>query len=226
MNPYLLYQEMVAGTGKGWCTQHAQLYVFFANRAGIPTRLLLGARTEGNSIFFTGHTWAESYIKEQQRWAFVDLSHAIINVTDKKGMVFNTVELMHLNQHDAFDSAFARIYKDWEYQILPFAGGKDSLITVPFVTCNQVVKEEFIPHAIIKFRRPPNVEDVRYIYDGFLKDRTFMWANLERYLFKPPLAYSFYPTEGKKTYLIRLSLFYGFVAMLILFIFVAIRQRK
>ncbi len=226
MNPYRLYKEMVAGTAKGWCTQHAQLYVFFANRAGIPTRLLLGARTEGNSIFFTGHTWAESYLKEQQCWAFVDLSHGIICVTDKQGKVFNTLELMFLNQHETFDNIFARIYKDWEYQNLPFESDADSLTTVPFVACNQVVKQEFIPHAIIKFRRPPNVEDVRYIYDGFFKDKTFLWANLERYLFKPPLAYSFYPTEGMRTYLLRQSLFYGFLGVLLLFIFAALKKQK
>ncbi len=43
MNPLTLYKEMTEGTGKGWCTQHAQLYVYWANRAGIPTRFVFGA---------------------------------------------------------------------------------------------------------------------------------------------------------------------------------------
>jgi hypothetical protein len=55
------------------------------------------------------------------------------------------------------------------------------------------------------------VEDVRTIYTGFWKDATFLWGNLERYLFKPPLAYSFYPTEGKQTYFVRWALFSGLI---------------
>ena len=224
MNPFLLYKDMSAGTGKGWCTQHAQIYVFFANRAGIPTRFVFGARTEGNSIVYTGHSWAESYIKEQNRWAFVDFTHAIIYVTDKKGLALNSAELFHLNQHDSFDSTFARLYRDWEWQKLKVEETVDSLVTVPFQLCNRVVKSEFIPQAIIKFRRPPNVEDVRNNYSDLFKDRTFFLGNLERYFFKPPLAYSLYPTEGARTYLIRRSLLFGLLLMGGLLIWVIFRK--
>ncbi len=212
MNPLLLFEEMVSGDCKGWCTQHGQIWVFFANRAGIPTRLMQGARNEDNHFVYTGHTWAESYIPEQQRWAFVDLSHSHIYITDKNGLVLNTVELFNLTQHDAFDSVSARIYKDWEWKDLPIEAGEDSIVTVPFAQCNQVAKNQFIPQSIFKFRRPPAVEDVRYDYTGFLKDATFMWANLERYLFKPPLSYSLYPTEGRRTYIIRHLLFWSMLA--------------
>lgn len=211
MNPWLIYQEMIAGTGKGWCTQHGQIWVFFANRAGIQTRLMLGARTQDNEFVYSGHTWAESFIPEQNRWAFVDLSHSHIHITNKKGEVLNTAELFHLNQHDAFDSTYARIYKDWEWKDLPVDIEEDSVITTPFAFCNGVIKTEFSALSIFKYRRPPNVEDVRSIYKGFRKDATFLWGNLERYLFKPPLAYSFYPTEGKQTYFVRWALFFGFV---------------
>ena len=211
MNPWLIYQEMINGTGKGWCTQHGQIWVFFANRAGIQTRLLQGARTQDNQFVYSGHTWAESYIPEQHRWAFVDLSHSHIYISDKKGKVLNTAELFHLNQHDAFDSTFACIYKDWEWKDLAVEIEKDSVVTVPFSLCNRVVKKEFSALSIFKIRRPPNVEDVRSIYTGFWKDTTFLWSNLERYLFKPPLAYSFYPTEGKQTYFVRWVLFSGLI---------------
>ena len=211
MNPWLIYQEMIAGTGKGWCTQHGQIWVFFANRAGIQTRLLLGARTQDNEFVYSGHTWSESFIPEQNRWAFVDLSQSHIYITDKKGQVLNTAELFHLNQHDAFDSTSIRIYKDWQWTDLPAETGSDSIITVPYNFCNQFIKTEFSALSIFKFRRPPNVEDVRAIYKGFWQDATFLWGNLDRYLFKPPLAYSFYPTEGKQTYFVRWALFSGLV---------------
>jgi len=218
MNPWLIYQEMVAGTGKGWCTQHGQIWTFFANRAGIPTRLMQGARTQDNDFVYTGHTWSESYIKEQHRWAFVDLSHSHIYITNKHGRVLNTAELFFINQVNAFDSTFARTYKDWEWKDLAVDPGADSIVSVSFKECNKVVKKEFSSHAIFKIRRPPNVEDVRTIYSDFFKDATYCWGNLERYLFKPPLAYSFYPTSGKRTYVIRWLLFFSMILVMVVLV--------
>jgi len=216
MNPYRLYCEMVAGTGKGWCTQHAQVWVFWANRAGIPTRFVFGARTQDNTIVYTGHAWAESYIREQNRWAFVDMSQGELYITNKEAQVLNTAELFHLNQHNAFDGTYVRVYVDWVWEKHPGIPGKDTLVTVPFALCNELVRSEFTAQSILKYRRPPNVEDVREIYAGFFNDRTFLLGNLERYLFKPQLAYSFYPTEGGHTYFIRRFLFF---ALLTSFVF-------
>src|SRR6185312_6624977 len=56
-NPWLICQEMINGTGKGWCTQNAQVYTFFANRAGIPTRFVFGANTQGDVVIYNGHSW-------------------------------------------------------------------------------------------------------------------------------------------------------------------------
>jgi hypothetical protein len=226
MNPWMLYNDMAYGTGKGWCTQHAQLYVYWANRAGIPTRFVFGARTQDNTIVYTGHAFAESWIKEQNRWAFVDLSHAQIYVTDRQGKVLNTAELFQLNQLGAWDSTYTRVYMDWEWPArlnLPYA---DTVVTLPFTQCNAEVHSEFTPHSIFKYRRPPNVEDVREIYTGFYRDRTFLLGNLERYLFRPQLAYSLYPTEGKETYYLRQGLFFGMVGSLILWVVFRWRSRR
>jgi hypothetical protein len=214
-DPYRLYNELVAGTGKGWCTQNAQVFVFWANRAGVPTRFVFTARTQDNTIVYTGHSIAECYVREQNRWAFVDLQAGQAYVTDKHGEVLNTAELFHLSQHDSFDSTFARVYVDEARQKVLGTSRADTVVTAPFALCNQNIHNEFSPHAIFKYRRPPNVEDVRDIYAGFYKDWTFLWGNLERYLFKPPLAYSFYPTEGAQTYLLRRVLFVALLASLL-----------
>ena len=226
MNPLDLYHAMVEGTGKGWCTQNAQLWVFWANRAGIATRFVFGARTEAdNKIVYTGHAWAESFVPEQNRWAFVDLAHAQAYIADREGLVLNSAELLHLNQHNAFDSVFARIYVDREWKDLPGITQTDTVVTVAFALCNNVVRRQLTPHSVINYRRPPNVEDVRAIYTGFLRDRTFLMGNLERYLFKPQLAYSFYPTGGAHTYVVRRILFFAFLAFLVLWIGLRLRKR-
>jgi hypothetical protein len=226
MDAWTLYSEMAAGTGKGWCTQHAQIYVYWANRAGIPTRFVFGARTQDNTITYTGHSFAESFIREQNRWAFVDLSHSFIYVTDKKGQALNTAELFHLNQLNAFDSTHARIYADWEWQPKFGLQSSDTVVTWPYAQCNATLRGEFIAQSIFKYRRPPNVEDVREIYTGFVRDRTFLFGNLERYLFKPQLAYSLYPTEGKTTYFVRRALFFAWLASLVVWMASAVKNKK
>ncbi len=223
---WVLYNELVKGTGKGWCTQHAQSWVFWANRAGIPTRFVFNARTQDNTIAYSGHSFGESYIREQGRWAYTDLTQGQCYITDREGKVLNTAELMQLNQHNAFDSTYARLYVDWQWQKHPGITGTDTVETVPFTACNDLFRVEFPVNSILKYRRPPNVEDVRDIYTGFLKDRTFLLGNLERYIFKPQLAYSFYPTEGEHTYFIRRLLFYSLLASIALSMYVSYLGRK
>ena len=200
--------------------------MFWANRAGVPTRFVFNARTQDNTIAYSGHAFAESYIREQGRWAYVDLSQGQCYITNREGQVLNTAELFQLNQQNAFDSTYARLYVDWLWEKHPGIPGTDTIVTVPLPLCNTAIRNEFPVNSILKYRLPPNVEDVRDIYTGFWKDRTFLTANLERYLFKPQLAYSFYPTEGGHTYFIRRVLFFSLIVSIALWMISARIARK
>ncbi len=209
MDPWRLFREMVAGTGKGWCTQNAQIYTFFANRAGVPTRFIFAAYTQDNVVVFNGHSWAESFVREQGRWAHVDPSHSLIAIQDRKGQVLNTADLMALNEHGTYDGLTARIFKDWHWKTLDVEAGK--AVNVPYAQVNLLPKTHLNRQSIIKYRRPPNVEDTRDIYSMLLKSPTYTWVNFQRYLFKPTLAYSKLPTDGVRTYALRQSLFAALV---------------
>ena len=67
---------------------------------------------------------------------------------------------------------------------------------------------------------------MREIYTGFINDRTFLVGNLERYLFRPQLAYSLYPTEGADTYHLRQGLFFGLIGSIVLWIVFRLRSRR
>lgn len=218
MDPWRIFQEMVGGTGKGWCTQNALIYTFFANRAGIPTRFVFGHNTQDNVIIYNGHSWAESWVKEQGRWAHVDPSHTLIAIQDKKGNVLNTADLMHLNEHETYEGVTARIMKDWHWKDLPAAAtaAPGASVSVPYGLVNLLPKTHLNRQSIIKYRRPPNVEDTRDIYSMLLKSPTFTWVNFKRYLFEPTLAYSKLPTNGLRTYAVRQSLFVGLVVAFVL----------
>ena len=211
MDPWSMCQEMINGTGKGWCTQNAQIYTFFANRAGIPTRFVFGANTQDDVIIYNGHSWAESWVKEQNRWTYVDMTQSLFGVQDKHGALLNTADILQLCQHDAFDGITARIFKDWHWKDLPVEAKPLTPVTVPFGSVNWLARQEYTNNAVIKFRHPPNVEDIRGIYSMLLKDRTFAWENFKRYLWDPPAVYSLLPTDGPRTYRIRQTLLAGLV---------------
>jgi len=223
--PFQIYKEMDSGESQGWCTQHAQMFTYFANRAGLQARLIQGARLEGNEFVLTGHTWVEAWIPEQGRWAWVDPSYGLVYAKDKNGRFLNTVELSELRQHDAWDGVTARVYKDWGW---PELDGEDgTFVNADFADVNGIVERQFVTSSIYKWRRPPNVEDIRYDYGMLFKNSTFFWGNLERYWFKPPLALANFPTDGARTYWIRHILLWGFVASLIAtFAFAGLRRRS
>ena len=208
-SPLQIYQQMRDGTGQGYCTQHGQIFVFFANRAGLSTRLVVGARRQRNNFVFTGHTWVETWIPEQARWAWVEPSYAVIWAKDKNGRFLNSVEIANLRQHAAWEGVTARIYKDWGWPDIE--GQSGTLVDAPFDAVNGVVERQFITSSVYKWRRPPNVEDLRLDYGIIFKDSTFFWGNLVRYYFKPPLAYANYPSEGTRTYWIRHLLLWSFL---------------
>lgn len=226
MDPWHMCQEMIAGTGKGWCTQNAQIYTFFANRAGVPTRFIFGANTQNDVVIYNGHSWAESWVKEQNRWTYVDITQSIVGVKDAQGRFMNTADIFSSVEHDTFGGVTAHIFKDWHWRKLPIEAKPLTAVDVPFSMVNAMAKSEYSPQTIIKYRHPPNVEDIRDMYSMLLKDRTFAWTNFKRYLWDPPLAYSKLPTDGPRTYLVRQSLFIALAAAVIALLFATFAKRR
>lgn len=212
MDPLAIFEEMRAGTGKGWCTQNAQIFAFFANRASVPTRFIFGATVQDNVILYNGHSWNECWLEDQQRWVYVDPQAIVCGVFDASGRALNSADILHLSRHDTYEGVTARTYKNWQWKDLPVEAPPDEAVTVPFAFVNTTAKKQANEQTIIKYRLPPNVEDVRDIYSMLLTSPTFAWTNFKRYLWQPAPAYSMYPTHGARTYRIRQSLFAALVA--------------
>lgn len=217
-DPLRIYQELRDGTGKGWCTQNAQVYTFFANRAGVPTRYVFGATVQDNRHVYNGHSWAESYLAEAGRWTYVDPQASIIAVYGRAGQPLNSADLLQLCTHDELGGVTARIFKDWGWKDLPYEAAPGAAVNVPFNLVCRCAKNQFNLQTIIKYRRPPNVEDQRDLYGMLLRNRVYAWTNFRRYLFEPAPAYSLLPTEGARTYFVRRSLFAGLGLSLVLLV--------
>ena len=223
-DPFVIYQNMRSGEGQGYCTQHAQIFLLFANRAGLSTRLVVCARTKGNNFIYSGHSWIETWVPEQGRWAWGDPSFAFVYATNTKGELLNSIDIAHLRKHAAWDGVTTRLYKDWATPDVPGEAG--TFVDVPFPDVVEVVQDQFVTSGIYKWRRPPNVEDLRSNYMLLFKNWEFFRGNLERYYFKPPLAIANFPTEGNRTYLIRHVLLWSFLLSLVGFFVSLWRSRK
>jgi len=212
MNPFEIFNQMCKGTGKGWCTQNAQIFAFFANRAGVPTRFVYCATVQSNQFVYDGHAWTESFLREQNRWIYTDPVKAIVGVFDRQGRALNTADVFQLCQYGAFDGTTARIFKKWLWKDLPIEASPDTAVDVPFALVNATARRQFSRQTIIKYRRPPNVEDIRHHYGMLLKSWTFTWTNFKRYLYRHDLAYSNFPTNGNRVYRLRQLLFGALLA--------------
>lgn len=215
MDPLGIFEEMRGGTGKGWCTQNAQIFTFFANRAGVLTRFIFGATVQSNVVVYNGHSWSECWLEDQQRWVYVDPQAIVCGVFDSQGRALSSADLLHLARHQAFDGITARTYKNWRWKDIPVEASPEEAITVPFALVNATAVKQANEQTIIKYRLAPNVEDVRDMYSMLLTSPTFAWTNFKRYLWQPAPAYSMYPTHGAQIYRLRQSLFVALVASLV-----------
>ena len=210
-NPFQIFNEMRHGTGKGWCTQNAQIFTLFANRAGVATRFVYCHTVQSNQFIYDGHSWTESYIEEQNRWVYSDPMKALVGVFDRQGLALNTADVFQLTQYKTYDGIHARIFRNWCWKDLPIEADPNTAIDVPFELVTFTPEQQFTPHAIIKYRRPPNIEDIRDMYSMWFTSWSFAWSNFTRYLWHYDLAYSNMPTKGEFVYRLRQSLFVGLI---------------
>ena len=114
-----------------------------------------------------------------------------------------------LQRGDAGQGRLGALVQVWSVGGEAVEAAPGAPVTVPFAWVNEMAKVEFTQQSILKYRRPPNVEDLRNIYSMLGQSRVFAWTNFRRYLCTPDLAYSKFPTNGVATYRLRQSLFAG-----------------
>lgn len=131
-SPLQTYYGATNGEFEIWCGQFANMYAFFANAAGIPTRLvsvdngMIDVVNTNEKVNAGGHTFAESYIHEQKRWAFVDLTHRKIYITNSQEEVMNSVDLAYINQTGVLDGVKVKIYENGQIVTRDYSEVNDS----------------------------------------------------------------------------------------------------
>ncbi len=103
-------QVLNVAEGEGiplFCRQRALMKAFLLNVAGVPTRLVWSGRTI-DGVLMSSHAFTESFVAEQGRWAYSDLSHNIDYLTGPDGGVLNAADMLFLISSGALSDTAAK----------------------------------------------------------------------------------------------------------------------
>lgn len=119
LSPLNQFRFVCSKKSKLWCGNYAGIFNFFADCANIPARMV---SIEGNldEVDFSKHIFSECYIREQNRWAFVDLNSRKLNVRNLEGMFLNTVDLLNINTLKNYETITALCYNNGKTDTIPY----------------------------------------------------------------------------------------------------------
>ncbi|HTQ63759.1 MAG TPA: transglutaminase domain-containing protein [Puia sp.] len=119
LHPLRQLQSIENGKSEIWCGNFTSIFTFLVSSAGLPVRLVtcgeIGQRYSNGE-----HVFCEVYMKEDQTWAYVDLTSGNILVQYQKKWM-NTIDIQRLIRYPLEDSALVA----YHFQ-------NDSIDKVPF----------------------------------------------------------------------------------------------
>ena len=137
-----IYQKAREGLSKMTCNEFSEVYYVFANIAGIKTRRvgIVGFGDSDGIVKLSGHHFNESFIPEQNQWAFVD-------ITSHKAFVLNE-EMRALNTFELFMANISGNYEGLTSQTID----SDSTINEPYVQNRSNEEYYFSPNSLIQYK--------------------------------------------------------------------------
>ncbi len=196
-SPLRIFQRVVAGRGKIWCSQQAKIYCFFANLAGLPTRLVsLAGRVD--DVITTGHAFAETFLAATGTWAKVDTSLNKLLVLNSSGRPLDSAEVYLAIVSGHLEGLTVRTFRDGAVVSEPYADG--SIADAYYYT----------PGANLVYHPA----------------RSRTQGALARYFFWPEYAFSLDGALQKRVYALRRALFIAWAAAALLTVAALILKRE
>ncbi|MGZ3918838.1 MAG: hypothetical protein ACXVNM_01645 [Bacteroidia bacterium] len=142
LSPLIQYKIACKKENKVDCANYTDIFHLFANCAGVPTRKI-GLMGSISGISTSGHVLNESYISEQEKWAFVDLTAKKLLVLNSRNEVLNTADLF--NSLNAYN---------FEGKKAIFINEKNHIDTVDYATVNQSEIDFLKPTTLLYIIKP------------------------------------------------------------------------
>ncbi|THU31139.1 transglutaminase domain-containing protein [Niastella caeni] len=200
LSPVNQLKYVQAGKSKLWCGNYTSIFAFFACKAGVPVRLVSCGDGINGNISTGGHVFAEVWLKEINRWSYVDLLARTVSI--KKGDQFlNVIDVSRLLKYPGDDPDLVAAYFDG-----------DSIVQKPFSQVAHTARYYF--HKDNSFR---------FYFNDFLK-RQIPKNLLERgkKIFYTRPYYAMYGDNlaiGQSQFMFRIITTYGLFLLLALCLF-------
>ena len=94
LRPLELFKAAKSLQSPVWCGTYSSLFLFFCASHHITCRYIESTGGPDN------HVISECYIPELKQWIIVDLTHRIINASDKKGNYLNAADIINMYKED------------------------------------------------------------------------------------------------------------------------------
>lgn len=199
LNGLSVFFSVLDSGNKVWCSNLASMYCAFANLVGLPSRQVTVVGAEKN-VGFTGHTFAETYIREEQSWAMVDLTAHRALVVDPSDHVVNSSQLLNSLQ----------VLQDLPFTAYVYESG--GIVARPYSAHNHLDKNYFGPNSSLLFFKQASSS-------AFLRRA---WT----YLAYPKLLLSSNPTRIVRLYRIWRSAQIGLLFSIVAVVWFSARHRR
>ena len=111
LSPFRQFNLAKTKQSKVWCGNFSDIFSFFAQCAGITTRLVCLEGKIGD-ISKSGHSFNEAYIKELQKWVFVDLTSNSLFAKSSSNQYLNSIEFYNLYKLSPKEITITRFIND------------------------------------------------------------------------------------------------------------------
>jgi hypothetical protein len=138
LNPLEQLQSIEAGKSKAWCGNFSAIFSWFATASGLQVRIVSCGFPE-RGVSTGNHEFCEVYLKEEQVWAYVDLTSKNI-LTKCDGKWLNAIDIDRLLSYRLRDSNFLALHFE-----------EDSIIEIPFDKVSSLAAYYFHTNAIFSF---------------------------------------------------------------------------
>ncbi|HTI09663.1 MAG TPA: hypothetical protein VL832_13935 [Puia sp.] len=132
LSPIAQLECVRAGRSKLFCGNYGRIFAFFSDKAGVPARYIESG-TLTNGILNGPHVVNEVYLKEYNKWAYVDLTDSIVFVK-KNDQFLNAVDILRLLRYDRDDP-----------ETIAWSRHGDSLVRLPFGQASFFARNAFNP---------------------------------------------------------------------------------
>ncbi|MBN4065975.1 hypothetical protein JYT51_01425 [Candidatus Amoebophilus asiaticus] len=194
LSPLNQFKCAKKGVSKIWCGNFAEIYTYFANQAGIPTRTV-GIDGEIDGVRVGGHTFSESYVKEQNKWAYTDLFYNKIYVSGLSGDVLNSVDILNINNTGTYNNIWVKSIQ------------QGSLIDTAYAIFSELDRNLFSNNIFL-------------VFTLVNQEINSLSEKIKRYFFNKPyyLSYSFSSNNSDQIRLVKNIFFYLFLFILLIWI--------